>query len=164
MADDGYTIPRFEYNSNTATPVSQSTLNKAIPAELLVTCHVLNLPTSQIEQYVSRSKQPNPKWTGPEAETLLKAVAAQMSLYPTTIAQDAEVLASLKNNGLLSSHRRLAMAVQVRMGEKEILLQLRELLTSFLAQLGKNAPLQTTAGKRGHGETAPDGAEKRRKN
>ncbi|KAK2732385.1 hypothetical protein FQN55_004135 [Onygenales sp. PD_40] len=132
--DDGYSIPRI----NQPIPLAE-----AIPEELLIVLHTLIMPLDQLDQLRRRNKAPKPTLGLAEASLLAEVIRQSQNEYPTTIAQDAQLLASPgANQGYLHSttERRLKMALQVRKGEKEILSQILGLLEEFIVQAsGSNA-------------------------
>lgn len=73
----------------------------------------------------------------PEAILLQKAVQKRQSQYATTLEQDQQILAGLKqaetSGPLEGSPRRQKMAVEVRIGEKEILQRLSAMFSDFIA-------------------------------
>jgi SET domain-containing protein 6 len=91
----------------------------------------LAMSPQQLEQQKSKSKPPKPSFGQGEATILQKAVQLKQSQYDTSISQDQEHLASFSQSGAVEgSRRRQKMAVQVRVGEKEILHSLSGMLDS----------------------------------
>lgn len=72
-----------------------------------------------------------------------KAVQVTRARYDTSIPQDQDILARLDQLGssspLDTSSRRQKMAVQVRIGEKEILESLSAKLDALVADLGSSS-------------------------
>jgi SET domain-containing protein 6 len=88
------------------------------------------------------------------AKSLLQVTQKRLTEYPTTIAQDDEILAHLvgdTHNGPAvisdTSQRRLLMAIKVRRGEKEILGQLLTLLEEYIAE-NEDTPMSDSHSKR----------------
>ena len=134
MLDDGYAIPR---------PSPTDTLNDTLPDELLVLTRTLTLTPEQLQQHLSKGKPPKPPLFGKqEAAILQKAVQSKLAHYETDISKDKEILAGLNQQQqevvatgrLDTSSRRRKMAIQVRIGEKEVLESLSTKLGSFLAE------------------------------
>ncbi|ODH44722.1 hypothetical protein ACO22_00800 [Paracoccidioides brasiliensis] len=128
VLDDGYGIPRHDRS----TPLAET-----LPTELLVVLNILVMPLEQFNQLKQKSKVPKPALGIAEATLLDEAVRLILGEYPTTVAQDKELLASCANyQGSTSpiSAGRLKMALQVRKGEKEILNAVISELEDFIAQ------------------------------
>lgn len=88
----------------------------------------------QLKQQKSKNKPPKPSLGQAEATILQKAVHLTQSEYATTISQDQDQLEKLSQLGALEgSSRRQKMAIQVRIGEKEILHSLSGMLDGFIA-------------------------------
>lgn len=118
-------------------------MDNIVSDELALLLRTLTLPADQLEHYKSKSKPPKPAFGPAEGAIFAKAVQVKQSQYGTTIAQDEELLAQLAQSGApgLSeeSARRYAMAIQVRLGEKQILHGLFTLLNDYLASSGGSA-------------------------
>lgn len=115
-------------------------MSDILPDELIALVKTLTLSPQQLQHQVSKRKPPKPSFGVPEATILQKAVRMKCALYATTIPQDQELLAKLNASGPLdTSSRRQKMAVQVRLGEKEILLTLSTMLDSLAARQGGSA-------------------------
>lgn len=127
LLDDGYVIPR---------PSPEDSLTDFLPDELLVLVKTLTLSSEQLEHQKSKSKAPKPSFGHAEAAILLKAVQLVGSQYPTTVAQDEEILSGLVQSEafqpLNQTDRRQKMAIQVRLGEKYILQTLANMLEKFI--------------------------------
>ncbi|KAL1863818.1 Ribosomal lysine N-methyltransferase 4 [Paecilomyces lecythidis] len=128
ILDDGYIIPR---------PSAEDSLTDILPDELLALAKTLTLTPEQLLQQQSKNKPPKPVLNAPEATLLLKAVQKRQSQYATNLEQDQQILASLKqaeaSGPLEGSSRRQKMAVEVRLGEKEILQRLSAMFSDFIA-------------------------------
>lgn len=127
MIDDGYDITR---------PQSKNSLESIIPEELVVLVRTLALSPEQLQHQMSKSKPPKPALGTPEVTILRKAVQAKCANYETTIPQDLEILGRLNElhakNPLDTFSWRQRLAVQVRLGEKEILQNVMGMLDSYL--------------------------------
>ncbi|KAJ9361524.1 hypothetical protein DTO027B9_685 [Paecilomyces variotii] len=128
LLDDGYIIPR---------PSAEDSLTDILPDELLALAKTLTLTPEQLLQQQSKNKPPKPVLNAPEAILLQKAVQKRQSQYATTLEQDQQILAGLKqaetSGPLEGSPRRQKMAVEVRIGEKEILQRLSAMFSDFIA-------------------------------
>ncbi|KAL2002522.1 hypothetical protein VTN02DRAFT_6609 [Thermoascus thermophilus] len=133
LLDDGYSIPR---------PSPEESLTDFLPDELLALVKTLTLTPQQLQQLKSKKKPPKPVLGLEEANLLLKAVRQRGTHYATTIQQDRELLERLSqaeaSGPLEVSSRRQKMAIQVRVGEKEILQQLSSMLEHFIANESQN--------------------------
>jgi SET domain-containing protein 6 len=117
ILDDGYVIPR---------PINPNpSLEDILPAELEILLTTLALPEEEFKQRQSKNKPPKPAFEANQATILIRALQTQQAQYATTLAQDAEILASLPPLDMSvasdTSARRARMALQVRIGEKEVL-------------------------------------------
>jgi SET domain-containing protein 6 len=133
ILDDGYCIPR---------PSPQDLLEDILPEELLALVKILTLSPEQLLEYRAKNKPPKPTLSPREAQLLLAAVQARTGQYPSTIEQDEATLKQISNSAelfLSGSTRRKTMALQVRIGEKEILRQLSAMLSQFLASTQQNS-------------------------
>ena len=101
-----------------------------------------------MEKQRSKNKPPKPSFGEAEATILARALQFNQSRYATTIAQDQELLAQLRQfdaaGPLEGSARRTKMAIQVRLGEKEILQNLFSMLNSQFGAAQGN-PLKRAA-------------------
>ena len=124
LLDDGYAIPR---------PSNKDSLLDILPDELILLLRTLALSPQQLEQQKSKKKPSKPSLGQTEANFLQKAVQLKQSQYGTTIAEDQEHLARLSQSGTVErSSRRQKMAIQVRIGEKEILHRLSSMLDGLV--------------------------------
>ncbi|CAG7938802.1 unnamed protein product [Penicillium salamii] len=114
ILDDGYVIPR---------PVeADTTLVDILPAELVVMLSTLALPEEEFKQRQSKNKAPKPALEANQAAILVKALQTQQAQYATTLAQDIQLASSLPPLDPLDvSSRRARMALQVRVGEKQVI-------------------------------------------
>ena len=106
----------------------------------------LTLTPEQLQKHFSKGKPPKPPLFGQqEAYILQKAVQSKRAQYETDISKDKEILADLDqqqeaatNSGphghLDTPSLRRKMAIQVRIGEKEVLESLSAKLGGFLAE------------------------------
>ncbi|GFF78169.1 ribosomal lysine N-methyltransferase 4 [Aspergillus lentulus] len=127
LLDDGYVIPR---------PSPEDSLTDILPDELLLLLKTLTLSPEQLEHQKSKSRPPKPSLGHAEASILLKTIQLMGSQYPTTVAQDEEILSRLiqseASQPLDQFDRRQKMAIQVRLGEKHILQTLANMLEEFI--------------------------------
>lgn len=123
ILDDGYVIPR---------PVeANTTLEDILPAELVVLLSTLALPEEEFKQRQSKNKAPKPALEAKQAEILTKALQSQQAEYATSMAQDIQLSASLPVLDTLdTSSCRARMALQVRMGEKQVFQTVLSMLES----------------------------------
>ncbi|KAI9369482.1 hypothetical protein BJX61DRAFT_146780 [Aspergillus egyptiacus] len=129
LLDDGYDVTR---------PPPDTSLSDILPEELVVLLKTLTLTPGQFAHQQQKQKPPKPSFGKPEANLLLDALQRNCARYSTSIAEDQELLAKLNQTEascgpLEESSRRLKMAIQVRIGEKEILEDLVSRLRAFLA-------------------------------
>ncbi|KAL2844632.1 hypothetical protein BJX68DRAFT_257040 [Aspergillus pseudodeflectus] len=129
LLDDGYAIPR---------PSSTDSLSDIIPEELALLVKTLTLSPEQFSERQQKQKPPKPSLDAAEARLLYSAVQLNQSRYATSISQDQELLAQLSQTeaaigALEGPTRRRKMAIQVRLGEKEILQDLSIRLSAYLA-------------------------------
>lgn len=149
LLEDGYCIPR---------PQPNESLSDILPDEMLVLLKVLTIDEAELQQRKEKNKPPKPSLGGPEAQILLDAVQARLSQYATTIEQDLQTLQHLAPiSGLDTSTRRHKMAIQVRVGEKEVLHQLSSMLATLV-------PNDAQATRKRSAETTLQGQHKRGKN
>jgi SET domain-containing protein 6 len=136
LLDDGYVIPR---------PSPNDTLEDILPMELVALLTTLCQSPEDFEQRRSKNKPPKPSMDSLQANLLHKVLQTKQSHYPTSLAHDMQLLSSLTPPqapaALEGSSRRLKMALQVRIGEKEILQALQGMLDS----LASNGSLKRTA-------------------
>lgn len=114
ILEDGYVIPR---------PVeATTTLEDILPAELVILLSTLSLSEEDFKQRQSKNKPPKPSLEANQASILVKALHSQQAQYGTSLAHDLEIAASLPPLDTLNvSSRRAIMALQVRIGEKQVL-------------------------------------------
>lgn len=126
VLEDGYVIPR---------PLNNASLEDILPAELVILLTALSQTPEEFEQRRSKGKLPKPSMDGAQTSLLYKALQAKQAQYATSSAEDAQILQSLPPaQSLEGSARRLKMAVQVRMGEKEIYQAVLAMLDSSAAR------------------------------
>ncbi|PYI10809.1 SET domain protein [Aspergillus sclerotiicarbonarius CBS 121057] len=139
LLDDGYAILR---------PSPEDPLTDILSDELLLLLKTLSLPSEQLEKQRSKNKPPKPSFGEAEATILARALQLNQARYATTIAQDQELLAQVRHleasGPVEGSTRRAKMAIQVRLGEKEILQNLSFMLNSHFGALQGN-PLKRPA-------------------
>ncbi|PLN83490.1 SET domain protein [Aspergillus taichungensis] len=140
VLDDGYVIPRISKDDS---------LTDILPVELVLLLKTLTLPSDQFEKHQSKSKLPKPSLDQDESAVLARTIQLESAQYGTTIEQDQEILSRLiqfeASSPLDQSSRRHKMAVQVRIGEKEILQSLFSLLGSSTDGKGSSASKRTAA-------------------
>ncbi|KAJ5566865.1 hypothetical protein N7535_006171 [Penicillium sp. DV-2018c] len=117
ILDDGYVIPR---------PVKANpSLEDILPAELVVLLTTLALPTEEFNQRASKKKAPKPALNANAAAILIKALQNRQAQYATSLASDLQLRASIpplpSSGDVDAGARRARMALQVRIGEKEVL-------------------------------------------
>ncbi|KAJ5778952.1 hypothetical protein N7457_006672 [Penicillium paradoxum] len=117
LLEDGYVIPR-PVNANPS-------LEDILPAELVVLLTTLALPAAEFEQRLSKKKAPKPALDANAAAILIKALQQRQAQYATSLASDLQLrgsLSPLSSSGAGDeTARRVRMALQVRIGEKEVL-------------------------------------------
>ncbi len=115
LLDDGYAIPR---------PSDDDAVTDIIPEELAVLLKALTLTPAQFAHQQEKQKPPKPAFDQEEARLLRAAIVMGQGRYSTTIEQDRELLAQLyhieASGPLEGQSRRRKMAIQVRIGEKEV--------------------------------------------
>ncbi|KAJ5674777.1 uncharacterized protein N7477_004711 [Penicillium maclennaniae] len=125
LLDDGYVIPR---------PSPNDTLEDILPMELVALLTTLCQSPEEFEQRRLKNKPPKPSMDAPQAGLLHRLLQTKQSHYATSLAHDMQLLSSLTSpqaHGALEvSSRRLMMALQVRIGEKEILQTLQGMLST----------------------------------
>jgi SET domain-containing protein 6 len=124
-------------------------LEDALPEELFLLVKTLSMSPDQLKQQISKSKPPKPSCGHTEATILLKAIQMKQDQYATTLAQDKDLLAQLGQSEasapLGDFARRQKMAIQVRLGEKEVLQTLAGLLENHVAHSGGTTTSKRTA-------------------
>lgn len=136
LLDDGYVIPR---------PSPNATLEDILPMELVALLTTLCQSPEEFEQRRSKNKPPKPSMDAPQAGLLYKLLQTKQSHYATSLAHDMQLLSSLTPPqapaALEGSSRRLKMALQVRIGEKEVL----QALLGMLSSSASNGSLKRSA-------------------
>ncbi|KAJ5570261.1 uncharacterized protein N7459_009691 [Penicillium hispanicum] len=116
LLDDGYVISR---------PSADSSLQEILPMELVALLTTLAQTPVEFEQRRSKNKPPKPAMDGSQASLLSKVLQTKQLQYGTSLDQDVQLLAGLlppqATEPEEGSSRRLKMALQVRIGEKEIM-------------------------------------------
>ncbi|KAJ5972796.1 uncharacterized protein N7479_002714 [Penicillium vulpinum] len=117
ILEDGYVIPR-PVNANPS-------LEDILPAELVVLLATLTLSPEEFQQRMSKDKAPKPVLDANATAILVKALQMRQAQYATSLASDLQLRASLSplpsNGDADEGARRVRMALQVRIGEKEVL-------------------------------------------
>ncbi|KAL4818252.1 hypothetical protein BDW67DRAFT_14589 [Aspergillus spinulosporus] len=115
LLDDGYAISR---------PSPNDTLADIIPEELVVLLKTLTLSPEQFAHQQQKRKPPKAAFGQEEAKILFDSILMSQKRYSTTIERDQQLLAQINQveacSPLEGSDRRRKMAIQVRLGEKEI--------------------------------------------
>ncbi|EED12472.1 SET domain protein [Talaromyces stipitatus ATCC 10500] len=138
ILEDGYCILR---------PSAEDSLTDILPDELLALLKSLTLEREELQRLQSKQKPPKPILAAREARILLDSVKSKLSQYGTTVEQDKAILQQFASTSSLStSERRRKMAVEVRLGEKEILQHVSVMLQDFLTAEEKGAGKRTTDG------------------
>ncbi|KAJ5669270.1 hypothetical protein N7462_010340 [Penicillium macrosclerotiorum] len=123
MLDDGYVIPR---------PAASASLQDILPVELVVLLTTLSLAPEEFEQRRSKNKPPKPCMDANQAGLLYKTLQAKQAQYGSSITDDTQILMGLvppnAPASLEGSARRQKMALQVRIGEKEVLQAVLDML------------------------------------
>ncbi|KAL4793485.1 hypothetical protein BDV19DRAFT_216999 [Aspergillus venezuelensis] len=136
LLDDGYAIPR---------PSQGDSITDVLPEELALLLKILTLTPEQLADRQQKQKPPKPSFGHEEGKILFNAILLSQQRYGTTIEQDRELLAQvsqLESSGPLEgSARRRKMAIQVRLGEKEIFETVKVMINSHFA----NATSKRTA-------------------
>ncbi|KAB8237778.1 ribosomal lysine N-methyltransferase [Aspergillus alliaceus] len=125
LLDDGYDIPR---------PLDNE-LTSALSDELVLLIKTLSMSSDQLKLQMSKNKPPKLSFDHTEAMLLSKIIQLKQTQYATTLSQDKELLAQLSqmeaSAPLDDIARRRKMAIQVRIGEKEILQTLSGILVAY---------------------------------
>ncbi|KAL4999062.1 hypothetical protein BDV10DRAFT_184715 [Aspergillus recurvatus] len=115
LLDDGYAIVKPSHND---------TLPDIIPEELVVVLKTLTLSPEQFAHQQQKRKPPKLAFGQEEAKILFDSILMSQKRYSTTIEQDQQLLAQINqfeaSSPLEGYDRRRKMAIQVRLGEKEI--------------------------------------------
>lgn len=124
ILEDGYCILR---------PSTEDTLLDILPDELLALLKTLTLDSEELQRLLTKSKPPKPILGVREARILLGAAQTKLAQYSTTIREDQNLLQQFASSSMLQTReRRRHLAVQVRLGEKEIFQALLMMLQDFL--------------------------------
>lgn len=131
LLDDGYAIPRPEQGLSTD-------LHDAIPAEVHMLLRAL---CARDEDGGAALKKPKDPVTVEEAALLQSVLIKRLSEYSTSYEDDLTTLDKFKQTQTASdgsetpdakSSKRFSMALQVRLGEKEILQQLISICQEYI--------------------------------
>ncbi|KAG0174351.1 hypothetical protein DFQ28_006666 [Apophysomyces sp. BC1034] len=88
-----------------------------IPPELIITAHVLKSSKDEINIMIEKDKLPKPNLTPEIKDLILKVLEKRLARYPTSLEDD---LVALEADDLRLNKRN---ALQVRIGEKQVLLE-----------------------------------------
>ncbi|KAL4941438.1 hypothetical protein BDV06DRAFT_180669 [Aspergillus oleicola] len=128
LLDDGYAMPR---------PSQGDKLTDILPEELALLLKTLTLTPEQLAHQQQKQKPPKPSFGQEEGKILFNAILLSQQRYSTTIEQDRELLAQLSqletSTPLEGSARRRKMAIQVRLGEKEIFEAVKGMINNHFA-------------------------------
>lgn len=106
-------------------PAPNASLQDILPAELVVLLTTLSLTPEEFEQRRSKNKPPKPSMESNQASLLFKILQNKQAQYGSSLAEDMQLLTSIlppnAPASLDGSERRKKMALQVRIGEKEVL-------------------------------------------
>lgn len=141
LLDDGYAIPRPSEHEMTD-------LGDAIPGQL----HMLLRALASHNQDKGWMNKPKDAVTIEEAAVLQAALTKRLTEYATTLESDRELLEHLRKGGPTleeiafsdTNPARVVMALQVRVGEKEILQQMMALCREHIGR--KSQDIATTNG------------------
>lgn len=122
-------------------------IDQLLPEELIAVLYVLSLPLDKVRLLHSKGKEPKPRLGPNEIQRFLNAVRRRKMDYATGIDEDRSLLASLEH---APSRRRQALAIRVRIGEKEVLVHLEHALQTYLDE--QQATSSTGQTRRGHDE------------
>ncbi|KAL1953109.1 hypothetical protein VTO42DRAFT_3589 [Malbranchea cinnamomea] len=141
LLEDGYSLSRITKD----TPLSQ-----AMPKEFVTVFRALRMSPNELATLRANNKLPKGALTSSEARLLSKLLRQRLADYPTSIEDDTKLLAGQLSTN--ASRRRQKMAIQVRQGEKEILLQHIEALETYASQCppereNKRTNYETSKGK-----------------
>ncbi|KAL4918037.1 hypothetical protein BDW62DRAFT_70823 [Aspergillus aurantiobrunneus] len=143
LLDDGYTIPR---------PSTDDMVPEVLPQELTLLLKTLTLTPEQFAHQQQKQKPPKPTFGPEEVKLLLAAIVMGQKRYNTTIEQDEELLAQLNqaeaSGPVEGPARRRKMAIQVRLGEKEIFEAVKSKINDYLA----NAEASSTSKRSANGD------------
>ncbi|KAJ5902528.1 hypothetical protein N7495_003056 [Penicillium taxi] len=135
VLEDGYVIPR---------PLANATLENIIPAELVLLLTVLTQTPEDFEERRAKNKLPKRVALDVnQAGLLYKVLQVKQAQYGTSIAHDIHLLSGLlppnAPEALEGTPRRLKMALQVRIGEKEVLQAIMSMLEPLIGNSSKRA-------------------------
>ncbi|KAL4780555.1 hypothetical protein BJX76DRAFT_360746 [Aspergillus varians] len=140
LLDDGYAIPR---------PSPDDVVPDMLPEELALTIKTLTLTPEQFAHQQQKQKPPKLTFGPEEARLLLAAVLMCQRRYITTIEQDQQLLAQINQleafAPLEGPSRRRKMAIQVRLGEKEVFEAVKSKISDYLANAETASTLKRTA-------------------
>jgi SET domain-containing protein 6 len=150
LVDSGYDIAASE-------PFD---IKESFSPELIAHVQTLLLPDADFERLARKGKLPKPEnMTAADAGCLRLIVKARIEQYPTSLEDDLrEPITVSLNSAELSKERRYAMAKMVRIGEKKILRDAEQALTSLVMRLGGT----NGAGKRAAENGADAGGKRQR--
>lgn len=153
VVDSGYDI----------TASSPFTLQESLSPELVILVETLLLPDEEFDRLKSKGKLPKPgKITKKGAEMLHRIVQVRLSQYATPLAEDLRALEEMPISGQLGlMERRYAMAVAIRIGEKQILNNAEEALTELIARDGITSKRQRDVDEEGDVEMGGTGKKQR---
>jgi SET domain-containing protein 6 len=145
------------YDISTSTPFD---LQESLSPQLVVLVETLILPDVEYERLRRKEKLPKAhNMTAKGMEFLHRLVQARIRQYPSSLEEDLGTTSTVTETGINTSKtRRYAMAKNVRIGEKRILLEAEK----ALAQLAQETPPVNVASKR-RAETMEFGAQKRQR-
>ncbi|KAF2114915.1 hypothetical protein BDV96DRAFT_87934 [Lophiotrema nucula] len=128
VIDTGYDI----------TTTSPFVISESVSTELVVLIKTLLLPEDEFKRLKSRGKLPKPDNIPLQGAQLLQAIVkARAAQYPTSLEEDLHDMTMVSSDGQYTSpERRIAMAKQVRIGEKGILKGADEALMKLVQELG----------------------------
>lgn len=141
ILEDGYDISRPATN--------QPDLSDMLAPEMLILLATLLMPQPDFAALKRKDKLPKPKLLPPFSTLLTAVLNARIAQYPTSLAEDRAARQQLSG--------RAAMAVDVRIGEKEIL---QAALQDLVVYPGNSCASAGTADV--EGGSGPSAAKKRR--
>lgn len=115
-------------------------MENIIPDDLLAVLHVVTLSKNELRQLRGLKKRIKPSLSHAETKLLIQTIMLRQADYSTTVDQDNNILSHLENRGYPGN--RLETAIQVRMGEKEILSHYLARAETYLGSLGNNRTLK----------------------
>ncbi|KAL4801365.1 hypothetical protein BDV18DRAFT_85506 [Aspergillus unguis] len=141
LLDDGYAISR---------PLSTDSLPEIISEELVVLLKTLTLTPEQFTHQQQKQKPPKPSFGQDEARILFDAISLSQQQYNTSIEQDHELLAQMGEQeaagNLVGSLRRMKMAIQVRLGEKEVFEAIKSKINEHFANAQPSSTKRAASG------------------